>query len=109
MKYTLFALAATGCFGWALLPAPADEAKDDKPGFVDLFNGRDLAGWRGGTTEDPRWIASIGAEAREALLAKWTSTVAAHWTVENGELVNDGHGDYLTTVKDYGDVELLVE
>src|SRR6185437_11018250 len=28
---------------------------------------------------------------------------------ENGELVNDGHGVYLTTDKDYGDIELLVD
>ncbi len=32
-----------------------------------------------------------------------------HWTVENGELVNDGQGAYATTEKDYGDFELLVE
>ena len=28
---------------------------------------------------------------------------------ENGELVNDGHGAYATTEKDYGDFELLVD
>jgi len=33
----------------------------------------------------------------------------AHWTVENGELVNDGHGVYLTTNKEYGDIELLID
>ena len=33
----------------------------------------------------------------------------AHWSVENGELVNDGHGLYLTTDKDYGDFELHPE
>jgi hypothetical protein len=32
-----------------------------------------------------------------------------HWSVENGEFVNDGHGKYATTTKDYGDFELLVE
>ena len=35
--------------------------------------------------------------------------INAHWRVENGELVNDGHGLYLTTDKDYGDFELLLE
>ena len=29
--------------------------------------------------------------------------------VENGELVNDGNGAYLTTDKDYGDIELLID
>ena len=33
----------------------------------------------------------------------------AHWRVENGELINDGSGDYATTEKDYGDFELLLE
>ena len=35
--------------------------------------------------------------------------INAHWKVENGELVNDGKGLYLTTGKDYGDIELLVD
>ena len=37
------------------------------------------------------------------------SRFAKHWRVENGELVNDGNGAYLTTDKDYGDIELLIE
>ena len=32
-----------------------------------------------------------------------------HWSVEGEELVNDGHGMYLTTEKNYGDFELLVD
>lgn len=35
--------------------------------------------------------------------------INAHWRVENGELVNDGHGLYLTSEKDYGDFELHLE
>jgi hypothetical protein len=46
---------------------------------------------------------------RAAQIAKWTETMRKHWSVENGELVNDGGGDYATTEKDYGDFELLVE
>jgi hypothetical protein len=33
----------------------------------------------------------------------------SHWKVVDGELVNDGHGLYLTTEKDYGDFELHLE
>lgn len=33
----------------------------------------------------------------------------AHWKVEGGELVNDGHGVYLTTDEPYGDIELYVD
>jgi hypothetical protein len=32
-----------------------------------------------------------------------------HWKVEGNELLNDGHGKYATTEKDYGDFELLVD
>ncbi len=40
---------------------------------------------------------------------KGPENINAHWKVENGEIVNDGQGLYLTTDKNYGDVELLVE
>jgi len=79
------------------------------PGFTALFNGRDLAGWRGGDTFDHRqWLALPEAE-RSARSAEWTADMRMHWRAENGELVNDGQGKYATTEKDYGDFELLVE
>jgi hypothetical protein len=35
--------------------------------------------------------------------------VKKHWQIDNGELVNHGKGAYLTTDKEYGDFEFLVE
>ena len=35
--------------------------------------------------------------------------IKKHWSVENGELVNDGKGLYLTTEKNFGDFELTLE
>ncbi len=35
--------------------------------------------------------------------------IRQHWSVQDGELVNDGNGLYLTTDKNYGDFELLVD
>lgn len=78
-------------------------------GFTALFNGQDLAGWRGGDTFDHRKLLAMPAEQREQQIAKWTETMKAHWRAENGELVNDGQGAYATTEKDYGDFELLVD
>lgn len=84
-------------------------APNPPPGFVAIFNGKDLTGWRGGDTFDHRkWIALPEAE-RAAKDAEWTADMRKHWSVENDELVNDGHGKYATTVKDYGDFELLLE
>ena len=84
-------------------------AGEPPPGFVTLFNGKDLTGWRGGDTFDHRkWLALPETE-RAATNAEWTADMRKHWRVENRELVNDGHGKYATTEKDYGDFELLVE
>ena len=86
-------------------------------GFVSLFNGKDLTGWRGGETFDHRKLLAMPEEKRAEQIAKWNSSMLAtnaktgksHWYVENDELVNDGFGAYATTEKDYGDFELFVE
>ena len=91
------------------LSGMAAELNQPPAGFTALFNGKDLTGFQGGQTFDPRKLSTMALEKREAQIAKWTKTMKAHWRVENGELVNDGKGDYATTEKDYGDFELLVE
>jgi hypothetical protein len=80
------------------------------PGFIALFNGKDLSGWWGGTIdEDPRKYLSLSPaefqKKREASL----NDIRQQWRVEQGELVNDGKGLYLTTDENYGDFELLVD
>ena len=42
-------------------------------------------------------------------IAGFQKEFVTHWSVDNGELVNDGNGKYATTEKDYGDFELLLE
>ena len=78
-------------------------------GFTALFNGKDLAGWRGGDTFDHRKVLAASEPERAALLQKWTDDMLKHWKVEGGELLNDGNGKYCTTEKEFGDFELLVE
>ncbi|MEO7600362.1 MAG: DUF1080 domain-containing protein [Opitutus sp.] len=78
-------------------------------GFTALYNGRDLSGWRGGDTYDHRkWLALPAAE-RAKTEEEWTTDMKKHWRAEGDELVNDGAGKYATTIKDYGDIELLVD
>jgi hypothetical protein len=79
------------------------------PGFIALYNGKDLAGWRGGDTFDHRKWLALSAEERAKKDAEWTADMKKHWKAEGEELVNDGHGKYATTEKDYGDFELLVD
>ena len=82
-----------------------------------MFNGRDLTGWRGGATYDPRKLHELPDAERHTAIAAWTSALTKrndqtgqpHWRVVDGELVNDGSGGYATTEKDYGDFELRLE
>ncbi len=103
-------LAAGSQFAMGADSAASDAATPKPPeGFTALFNGKDLTGWRGGDTFDHRKLLAMPAEQRDAQIAKWTASMKDHWSVQNGELVNDGKGSYATTEKDYGDFELLLE
>ena len=88
--------------------APLAQAAEPKApeGFKAIFNGKDLTGWYGLNPHDG---AKLEGKAKEENRAKQREVFADHWTVENGELVNDGHGPYATTEKDYGDIEFLIE
>jgi len=102
-----------------LVPSPPRALADGEPppGFTALFNGKDLTGWVGGSTFDPRKLAEMPDDQRKEKIDQWTATLTAvnektgkpHWSVENAELVNDGFGDYATTEKEYGDIELYVD
>ena len=78
-------------------------------GFVPLFNGKDFAGWHGVATMDPRKFEAMTASEKAKVLANGAEDMKKHWRVEDGVIINDGQGVYLTADKDYGDVELLVD
>lgn len=96
-------------------------AAQPPPGFTALFNGKDLKGWRGGSTFDHRKLLAMTPEQRAEQIKKWTApdqkgsmmeigkTGKPHWYIEGDDLVNDGFGAYATTEKDYGDFELHLE
>lgn len=86
------------------------QATEPPPGFTTIFNGKDTTGWvawaiheKGAT---PLHTVSAPLLVRSAA---WAEDARKHWSVENGELVNDGLGAYLATEKAYGDIELLLE
>ena len=104
------ALVAVALAMLAGVSRPSAAAPTKVPaGFTALFNDKDLTGWHGMPHFDPRDLAKLSAEEKAKKIAEWTEDAKKHWTVENGELVNDGNGAYLTTDKDYGDIELLIE
>lgn len=82
-------------------------AQDSKS--VPLFNGQDLDGWYGMETMDPRKVDALTNEELEILKNKALDATRKHWTVENGEIVNDGKGPFLTTEKEFGDYVLELE
>jgi hypothetical protein len=89
------------------LPAIGHAAEPGPPeGFRAIFNGRDLTGWHG---LNPHSVAKLTGEKKEANLAQQRADFAKDWTIENGELVNDGRGPYATTDEEFGDVELQIE
>jgi hypothetical protein len=113
----------------ALLLSPlcvlaAEEARKDNtppPGFVALFNGKDLSGWKGlprspldnpfkrqnPTAED---LKKAGAKDLADAQAKADQRMREHWKVQDGTLVFSGKGDSLCTARDdYGDFEFMVD
>ena len=78
-------------------------------GFRALFNGKDLTGWWGAKTENPReWMALPAEELNEKRKTS-LADIRTHWSVDGDELVNGGEGLYLTTEELFGDYELLIE
>ena len=107
-----FALAALLSFflaGCQTNDGPKHATKAPPPGFTSLGSSNDLGGWLGATTEDPRKYLALAPAQFKAKHDASLADVRQHWSVQNGELVNDGKGLFLTTDRNYGDFELLVD
>lgn len=84
---------------------------DMKPGegFVSLFNGTDLTGWKG-LVADPIKRAAMDAKKLAAEQQKADAEANVDWKPVNGELLFEGKGfQNLCTVKKYGDFEMYVD
>lgn len=107
----LRALFLTGLFAVSLPLSVVAEVRAVRPpaGFTALFNGSDLSGWWGLRTENPSnylELSDVDYQAkREASLAD----VRQHWRIDDGVLINDGKGLYLTTEAFFDNFELLLE
>jgi hypothetical protein len=106
-------LAATVALvlGYATFASAADQPSAEAPpeGFVALFNGKDLSGWRGMPHFDPRKLEAMSDEERSKYFADNQADLEAHWTVDGDAVVNDGQGVYLTTEKSFGDIEFHID
>lgn len=97
-------------FGLLITPAFSADRADNTPpeGFVALFNGKDLTGWKG-LVENPEKRAAMSEEELAAAQKVADERMRAHWKVEDGAFVFDGKGDSLCTDKDYADFEMYVD
>ncbi len=93
----------------------ADGRMDAPAGFVSLFNGKDLTGWRGCSNEDKfhdsRVRRAMIPEDRWAHQKKADELMKAHWHVRDGALFFDGlKGGYsIAAEKDYGNIEVIAD
>lgn len=101
------ALVAVSVFSFA--STQSAQAGAPPEGFTALFNEKNLSGWWGLKTEDPVKWKALSADKLAEKKATSLKDIAQHWSVDGEELVNDGHGLYLSTQKDYGDFEFLVD
>jgi len=84
-----------------------DEMSKDK-GFVSLFNGENLDGWKG-LVADPVKRAAMSPATLKREQEKADKEMLTGWEVRDGILVFTGKGNNLVTEKKYGDFEMLVD
>ena len=88
-----------------IAPQPAHTIARPEP----IFNGRDLSGWWGAETENPADYLALTPDELTRKKAQSLDNIHKHWRVEDAELINDGHGLYLTTDRLFGDFHLMLE
>jgi hypothetical protein len=100
-------------FVYAAVSTAAEQPLNTPPkGFVALFNGKDLTGWKGllkSPYDDPSKRAKLSPDKLKELQKEANEDMRKHWKVEDGVIVFDGKGRSLCTAKDYGDFEMLVD
>ena len=80
----------------------------DDEGFVPLFNGKDLTGWKG-LVENPLVRAKLTPKQLAEKQVQADAAAKTTWSVRDGMIVFNGKGDNLCTTRDYGDFEMVVD
>ena len=105
-RYSTFALLlACLCFT-ATVQGQSVSAPE---GFEALFNGENLDGWFAMKTANPQVFADLSTEDQQAKIAEFEKMTGKSWRVEDGQIINDGKGPYLTTKRNFRDFELMID
>ncbi len=77
-------------------------------GFINLFNGKDLTGWKG-LVANPIARSKMTDSALKAAEQVANEKMKNDWVAKDGLLVFTGHGENLATEKKYSDFEMYVD
>ena len=79
-------------------------------GYVSLFNGKDLTGWKG-LVANPIARSKMSATELQAAQVIADKKMREDWIVQDGLLNFTGneHGENLATIKQYGDMEMFID
>ncbi len=77
-------------------------------GYVSMFNGKDLKGWKG-LVGNPITRAKMTPEELAAKQVEATAKATKTWSVKDNSIVFNGAGDNLCSEKQYGDFEMIVD
>jgi hypothetical protein len=79
-------------------------------GYVSLFNGKDLTGWKG-LVANPIARNKMSATELQAAQVIADKKMREDWIVQDGLLNFTGneHGENLATIKQYGDMEMFID
>ncbi len=80
----------------------------DDQGFVPIFNGKDLTGWKG-LVGNPISRAKMTPKELAAKQAEANTKALNNWSVKENSIVFNGAGDNLCSEKQYGDFEMIVD
>ncbi len=80
----------------------------EEQGFVPMFNGKDLKGWKG-LVGNPITRAKMSQKELAAKQAEADAKAATTWSVKDNSIVFNGAGDNLCSEKQYGDFEMIVD
>jgi len=84
------------------------EMAPDEKGYISLFNGKDLTGWKG-LVENPIKRAQMHPDTLAKKQQAADEVMRNGWKVEDGVLVFTGKGQNIVAQKEYGDIEMYVD
>ncbi len=80
----------------------------EEEGFVSMFNGKDLSGWKG-FVANPIKRAEMSKKELKKKQAEADKKMHENWSVNENSIVFNGKGQNLVSEKNYGNFELWVD